>query len=166
MNRWIYKDVLPLLVHKRWHGFVVSFYSCNMNFSLSGSIKFYSILSYNISFFDPSLVQCPGWSNPKKHIWRSSAAVWIGVDGRSAPLWWTYSEEVGAPLGLLAHRCGCVGGLRHVDAQLLLAGAGRGRHRRRVVAQAAGPDATATAVARLEARGRENIVEIYGENRN
>lgn len=70
----------------------------------------------------------------------------------------THGEEVGAPLGLLAHRRGCVGGLRHVDAQLLLAGAGRGRHRRRVVAKAAAA-ATATAVARLEAVKRENHIE-------
>lgn len=56
----------------------------------------------------------------------------------------THGEEVGAALGLLPDGRGRVGGLRHVDAQLLLARAGRGRHRGRVVAQAA------AAVTRLE----------------
>lgn len=60
----------------------------------------------------------------------------------------THGEEVGAALGLLADGRRRVGGLRDVDAQLLLAGAGRGRHRRRVVAQAA------AAVARLRGRRR------------
>lgn len=55
----------------------------------------------------------------------------------------THGEEVGAALGLLPDRRRCVGGLRHVDAELLLTGAGRRRHRRRVVAQ------TAAAVTRL-----------------
>lgn len=49
----------------------------------------------------------------------------------------THGEEVGAAFGLLPHGRRRVGSLRHVDAQLLLAGAGCGRHRRRVVAQAA-----------------------------
>lgn len=112
MNRWIYKDVL---VHKRWHGFVVSFCSCNMNFPLSGSIKFYSILLYNISFLDPSLVQCPGWSNPKKHTcvnrswwafgspamnlqWRGWSAAWTAC----APVWvcwWSAARRCAAPSG-------------------------------------------------------------------
>lgn len=56
----------------------------------------------------------------------------------------THGEEVGATFGLLADGCWCIGGLRDVDAQLLLAGARRGRHRRGVVAQ------TATAITRLE----------------
>lgn len=49
----------------------------------------------------------------------------------------THGEEVGAALGLLPDGRGCVGGLWHVDAQLLLTRAGRRRHRGRVVAQAA-----------------------------
>lgn len=59
----------------------------------------------------------------------------------------THGEEVGAALGLLPDGRWRVGGLRHVDAELLLAGGRRGRHRRRVVAQ------TAAAVTRLEDRG-------------
>lgn len=64
--------------------------------------------------------------------------------------WWiqsvrnTHGEEVGAAFGLLADGRWRVGGLRHVDAELLLAGARRGRHRGRVVAQ------TAAAVTRLD----------------
>lgn len=64
---------------------------------------------------------------------------------------WTHGEEVGAAFGLLPDGRGRVGGLRHVDAQLLLTGTRRGRHRRRVVAQAA------TAVTRLDGRRNENI---------
>lgn len=56
----------------------------------------------------------------------------------------THSEEVGAAFGLLPDGCWGVGGLRDVDAELLLAGAGRGRHRGRVVAQAP------AAITRLE----------------
>lgn len=48
--------------------------------------------------------------------------------------WETHGEEVGATFGLLPDGRGRVGGLRRVDAQLLLAGARRGRNRRRVVA--------------------------------
>lgn len=55
-----------------------------------------------------------------------------------------HREQVGAAFGLLADGRRRVGGLRDVDAELLLAGAGCGRHRRRVVAQ------TAAAVTRLE----------------
>lgn len=49
----------------------------------------------------------------------------------------THSEEVGAALGLLAYGRRRVAGLGHVDAELLLAGAGRRRHRGGVVTQAA-----------------------------
>lgn len=56
----------------------------------------------------------------------------------------THGEEVRAALGLLPDGRGRVGGLRHVDAQLLLAGARRGRDGGGVVAQAA------AAVTRLE----------------
>lgn len=56
----------------------------------------------------------------------------------------THSEEVGPAFGLLPDGCRGVGGLRYVDAQLLLAGAGRGGHRGRIVAQAP------AAVTRLE----------------
>ena len=49
----------------------------------------------------------------------------------------THREEVGAAFGLLPDGCGGVSGLRDIDAELLLAGAGCGGHRRRVVAQAA-----------------------------
>lgn len=62
----------------------------------------------------------------------------------------THGEEVGAAFGLLPDGRWRVGGLRHVDAELLLAGAGRGRHRRRVVAQ------TAAAVTCLEGQKRGN----------
>lgn len=66
----------------------------------------------------------------------------------------THGEEVGAAFGLLPDRRGRVGGLRHVDAELLLAGAGRRRHRRRVVAQ------TAAAVTRLEGKTRRRDCKI------
>ena len=56
----------------------------------------------------------------------------------------THSEEVGPTLGLLADGRGRVGCGRHVDAELLLAGARRGRHGGGVVAQAP------TAVTRLQ----------------
>lgn len=62
----------------------------------------------------------------------------------------THGEEVGAAFGLLPDGRRRVGGLRYVDAELLLAGARRGRHRRRVVAQ------TAAAITRLQGQNRKH----------
>ena len=61
----------------------------------------------------------------------------------------THSEEVGPALGLLADGRGRVGCGRHVDAELLLAGARRGRHGGGVVAQA---PAAVTRLQRSEAK--------------
>lgn len=61
----------------------------------------------------------------------------------------THGEEVGPALGLLADGRGRVGRGRHVDAELLLAGARRGRHGGGVVAQA---PAAITRLQRSEAK--------------